>query len=396
MSDRTSRVGFSCIGALLLAALLPTTARAESPALRLAALPEVAAEGRQLFVLQESITFECSEPTRYELSCDSRGELTVDNPSGQPIVLTLEVDRRASRVELDGASLPLTSPEGRDVQIATAEVPAGTSRLVVEIPGAYRLDGRPSGDIFVPALVTRHPLLGDTMGDPFSAEITLQSVKKYRRWGRVDDTRVALRYPEGWRWEPSAESAGAPPACPASGTPPDGLEGCLRTLPDGDLEAVWTFASPDRSFFARSVALTRPGGVVFNGGPVIGTGFAIGSGCRFCRESFRAWVGYEIGVTAHAVIALLAEYSPTERVAVVPVVELALLPQMSAIPAVTAGLGAPVRVWPKVDPGIRLQATVAWSLWSTFSLGVVLFSDLFPFVEQDWYPLFGAGIQLGV
>ncbi len=368
----------------------------QEQAARLSPVPEVRAIGRQLSVVDERIVVRCRDEQRYVLVCDSDARLTVDNPRDQPIELTLETDLRASRLALDGATLPLRADVDRMVRLTDATIPPGTHELRLWIANAYYGDMSPADDLFERVLSTRHPLFAEQPGNPFTAEITIQSAKKLRRWGAVAHTGVVLRYPERWRWRGSAESETAPPPCPAVGSPPNGLVGCERPTNHGTTEVVWSFSSTDPSAFARSVALTPPAPVVFDGGPLFGAALLGSTEQWDWAEALRLWAGYEIGITDWMLVGIAAEYSAAERLTAIPTIDIAVIPQLGAIPAVSLGMGFPGRLVPEPNLGLRLQLAATWTVASAVSIGLVVPAEMFPALEGSWYPYLGAGVQLGL
>ncbi|MBW2457736.1 MAG: hypothetical protein JRI68_24745, partial [Deltaproteobacteria bacterium] len=233
-------------------------------------------------------------------------------------------------------------------------------------------------------------------GKPFTAEITIQSAKKYRRWAQVEHTGVVLKVPTRWQWRASAESPTAPPPCPATGGPPNGLTGCTHEPTGDEREAQWSFATSDRSHFARSIALTPPSPVVFGGGPVAGVALLGSTQSWDWGEATRLWVGYELGVTDLFLVGMAAEYSGAERLTAIPSLDVAVLMQAGAIPAVTAGLALPGRLLPGPELGVRLQLAATWAVGSAMSVGVVVPLEWFPASETGAYPFVGAGVLVGL
>ncbi len=382
---------------------LVAVASATSPALategqasRLVPLPEVRDRQGQLTVVNERIVVRCREQAPYVLACGSESTLTVRNEVGQPVELTLEADLGARKLEVDGTPVVLDANLDRMLRLGKATIPAGNHEIRLVIPSALTLNLSPDQDLFDRVLSSRHPLAADHPGKPFSAEITIQSAKKYRRWARVEHTRVLLQVPARWQWRASAESTTAPPPCPASGGPPNGLEGCIRDGPAGHREAEWSFASSDQSHFARSVAVTPPSPVVFDGGPLVGAALLGRTDQWDWAEAARVWVGYELGITDLLLLGMAAEVSGGERLTAIPSLDFALMMQAGAIPAVTAGVGLPGRLVPEPELGVRLQLGVGWALGSAVSLAVVVPLEWFPGNESGAYPHAGGGVVLGL
>jgi len=363
---------------------------------RLVPVPEVRDRQGKLTVVDEQIVVRCREHARYVLTCASEATLTVRNEVGEPVPLTLEADLLAGLLEIDGTAVPLVPNLSRMLQLADAVIPTGSHEIRLVIPTALHRDLSPELDLFDRVLNDRHPLAAEHPGEPFTAEITIQSAKKVRRWSRVEQTTVELTYPDRWHWRPSAEAVGPPPPCPPSGGPASGLEGCSRDAPTGEPQAVWTFTSSDRSWFERSIPLMPPSSIVAGGGPLFGATILGRSDDWDWAEAARVWAGYELGITDMFLLGILAEYSGAERFTAIPTLDVAILMQVGAIPAITAGLALPGRLWPEPELGFRLQLAASWTLGSTVSLGVVVPVEWFPGSASGAYPYAGGGVQLGM
>jgi hypothetical protein len=96
-------------------------------------------------------------------------------------------------------------------------------------------------------------------------------------------------------------------------------------------------------------------------------------------------------------LAFAGEFSPSDRLTVIPSLDYALTPNLwQWVPATTVGLGVPVQVTPDLSAGARAQVSVTWPVFSLFSVGLSGMLDLL--FRSNGRPLVLAGgvLQVGL
>jgi hypothetical protein len=123
----------------------------------------------------------------------------------------------------------------------------------------------------------------------------------------------------------------------------------------------------------------------WNGGPFIGVGAGFEPKARL-----RLRAGYDLSsyeILAHGI----AIESDLRQVLVVPYTDVGTPNVLLFIPSVAFGAGVPLRVWPDVRPGVRLQLTLSWPV-----LSIVGTFDAFPPIRGEPVAYYGAVLtQLG-
>jgi hypothetical protein len=379
------RVGFLLLGMLL----SPIGAWAQKHQVtRFSAVPQNRVIGRTFPVVEEILRIDCVASNQH-LSCSSESELIVENSTGSVGELTLEVDLHASQLKVFSREVPLLEPEGQFVKNGVVALNPGTTRITVTIPNAFEVDASvQASTVIAPVIVTRHPQLARYPGRPTGAELTLQSVAATKRWKEVRQTRILVTYPGDWE-----RLTGIPECTKATATE----VGCTKPAPDGRVTLEWVTQPNTDSLkpISRLFPLAPEGPLLTNGGLLLGIGWGGGGGCLGCIEAARFRVGYETGINIRDLLGLFIEYSPSERVMLIPTLERAILPNLGRIPAMTAGIGFPVKISPDLQAGIRGQLSLTWPLRRTASLGFFATLDHLLGENKFHHPV-GIGLQLGI
>jgi len=371
----------------------------QDQATRLGVVPQERLSGDTLIITDERIEVDCIAHGT-QLDCESKSRLTVENKRSSPSKFVLEADRRASSLKIDDTSLTLMIPKDSEkIQpaFAEAEFRPGVSELFVHIPRAFHLDASPkSGDMFfTPILNIRHPLLHEYPGKPTGVEISIKSVGKYHRWGRVDRTHVQLTLPSNWRWMLTGENILEPSynkdTIKHASNEHSEIKNHLSKTEE-KIEWDWSRTSDDSTPFTKKIGLAPHAHTFFNGGPFLGVGIAHSN-----NWPVRVRAGYEIGIESWGLLNVAGEYSPKNNFIIIPSFDIAEIPYIprvlhSLIPATSCGVGIPLYVKPHRFFGIRGQASAHWPVVNFMSTGIVFTLDYFP--SQHWTAPFLLGTAM--
>ena len=209
-----------------------------------------------------------------------------------------------------------------------------------------------------------------------------------KRWKAVKRTRITVVYPGDW------EQLSQIPECSNAEVTETG---CAKKLEDGNVELQWVSiaSSENHQPISRLLPLAPKGGLLTNGGFLFGLGWGGGGDCLGCVDATRARVAYEVGINTRDLLAFAVEYSPTKRLLLVPTVDRAVFPNLGVIPAITVGVGLPLRVSSELEAGVRGQASLTWPVRKTVSLGVVGMVDILLRANGFHTPV-GVGLQMGI
>lgn len=388
------------LGALLLALLVGAApARANAPALdvRAGAVGAPVVLGpTPLVVTGERLVIDCREEAA-DGACSFAARYDVANPAAaaHEVVgafygirtddVAVHVDGRDVRTELsdalvaalDGAvaatlgrppGAPLDEPpppEPEDVRellpgVAAIErtgfrfaVPPG-GRVVLAATGRVALErGRPMRYV-IPAWAARHPLLGTGQYER-SGQLDYL-VAPIRSWAGAGPIEVEIRFPSDWDHG----------ALLAEDDPARGWR--LVDLDDGvALQRTLTADAED----VLSVGFSQED-VFHHGGPIFGVGGSVGR-----ERGLALRLGWEVAAPGWLLWSVAVDTDAQDWLTLTPLVE-ASSPLVFILPQASLGLGAPVRLVPETEVGVRIQVGLALG-----PLGFAASFDLFPGHDPD-------------
>jgi hypothetical protein len=285
-------------------------------------------------LVREMLEVRCDEAPN-EVPCEVVVRLLLENPTPNVIELPLRWRTEYATASLHGDLVRETGRSTASEPDAAGVVvlPPGRS-ATVELRASVTLwpaDG-PSPFV-IPALSTRHLLLGDDPND--GAE--LQPLDYATGWGaeprRSTEVEMAPALPSGW------------------------------ALVTSDTQRL-SEDEPSREVRAIRLSIRRPPQLVFHGGPFIAAGGSF-------QRGFRLRGGYEIGFV-QPLLASVSVETGFDDLVIAALIEVALPQLMVVVPSLGLGLGVPVRVVPDVEVGMRIELS---------AVAVVGFISTF-----DYYP----------
>jgi hypothetical protein len=309
----------------------PNTARAIS----LPPPPEIKAPRAEpdgaLALLDEIVEVHCVTEGNLHLRCRADARYTYRVVGDSPQLRLPE----AARITIDARLVR----GGEDV-VAIAAQPGETVQMRVH----HRFDAVSS---FTTALPARHPILGESprIG---ALPIFLVVPSDPETLAESAPARVTVR---ASNWTILMATSTDPPQPPAD-------------------DVATTSLRPGVGVRHLSVRFDPGDRPIYQGGPVLAVGGDLDDG-------FRMRAGWEVGVHALVLASLSAETNFRDEVVATPLLEGAL-PAFGPLPSLAAGLGAPVRLAPDVNAGLRIQLTASY-----FASFVTSF-DWFPAADDRW------------
>ena len=340
-----------------------------------------------LLVVREALSFDCIG-AEVGLTCTFDAHYEVYNPTeGAESVSAAFYGVRASGIEIlvDGEAasggVSETELEALDARVAEAET--GES----PIEGQVRVEDRAvsrwgfvmevgaqkvravdvsgtiePGHFFKPAgflrraPLARHRLLGgDPRAQSWGIEYLLAPI---RTWASVGPIEVRVRWPASWRLRGGLVGPKQPPRAG------DETPWVRRDEGDVSIASVTLNAEAGVRLY---LSFTDPASAFAHGGPLVGLGAALGEG-----GGVRLRVGWEVAAPTWLLYELSADFDLDSRLVVSPTLK-AASPQVYIIPSLAFGLGAPVRIRPELEPGVRAQVDVHFT-----ALAFVASFELFP------------------
>lgn len=295
-----------------------------------------------------TVDLDCHERKRYTLTCRATSRYVIANPTGESVTVRISApEYEPYSVLLDGA--PVTSAGWLEITVA----PGATRTLTIDARVTHE-PWRGNMALAFDPLVIRHPLLGQYYGPGWLPPLYSPEVDP-RPWARVGQATFTARYPASW----------------------DRMTGWTHNDDGG--QRVATFVRPIGDQVSFDLSRSAPSLELLNGGPYIELGGTFGDG-------FRARVGYEIGFRSTLLASVSAGTNFRDDLIVTPLVEFAT-PNIFLIPSLGLGFGAPVRVLPETEVGMRFQ------LVATFPVGFITTFDYWPDDDQ-WATTLSARIGI--
>jgi hypothetical protein len=280
-------------------------------------------EPTALEIASLDVDVDCSVWKDVGLECQTSATYSVVNPTTEAVTATLEVRSTLTKVSVDGAAVKV-----RDEKFELSIVAGGTRAMVT----TKRVRMWPRRVYQLPFL-QRHMIYGTPGRGPLPSML-LPRVSP-ERWARAGDAVYTARYPTKLAKLDSWEHADA----------------------DGRRVATRRGSAEETTRFAPTWSPTMWG--PFSGGPFMELGGTF-------DEGFRLALGYEMAFNRWLILSGTAE-THFDDVILTPAVEFGVW-----FPGFGAGFGAPVKVHPDTEVGVRGQVSIIWVL------GFVVTVDYWP------------------
>lgn len=280
-------------------------------------------EPTALEIASLEVEIDCVDWKKVGLECQTSVTYAVVNPTADVVSVVLVVSSGLAKVSIDGARVKV-----RDGKLELS-LDAGATGTMVTTKRVRMWPPR----VFELPFLLRHMIFGAREFGALPA-VRLPGVTS-QRWAHIGEAVYTARYPtslarlDGWD---HADAGGRRVATARGGT-----------------SAI--------TYFAPKRAPTLLGPV--SGGPFLELGGTFG-------EGFRMALGYELGLNRWLRTSATAE-THFDDVILTPAVEIGFW-----FPGFGAGLGAPVKVHPETEVGVRVQVTLVWLM------GLVAIVDCWP------------------
>jgi hypothetical protein len=365
-------------------ALLPAGARANlaAPLTRPSELSSPATTRSELAVDDEDLVLRCEERSG-EPVCRVEARYRVVNPTAEAILglgAFYGVRMRDVRITAAGARadapLDAVSIARLDELVAPAHTNSGRSLLPPELERfGFRLNAAPRSQIDLTAAGWMHP--ERTRYSSYSTSAArgrhpvfhageprarvyhfTYLIAPIRSWSGAHRIRLNVSAPPSWRAELSTRASG----------PVASLSVLTSAVAN-----EWTASLAGDRVQALELTVELPGSAE-HGGPFLALGTVTGD---HAASGFRIRFGWEAAWPPELVHALTVDLGSTpegfgNRVLVTPQIEVAS-PHLLILPSLSAGIGVPVELEPKLRAGVRLLGGL-----QLYALGFVLSFDVFP------------------